>query len=197
MSWRTFVSTQPASSTTFITNAENSGGKAFRQSGPANAFFSCMVQIGDLQYSMYGPFITDKTKLYWTATYELDYMSGSNYVNKNLLFIGDFTSGAIEKVVTDVKDRPIDQPLEFALEQNFPNPFNPTTTIEFSLQEPSMVTLKVFDVLGQEAATIADEFMEHGVHRQVFDASHLSSGMYYYKIEAGKYSAVKKLMLLK
>ncbi len=88
-------------------------------------------------------------------------------------------------------------PEEFSLSQNYPNPFNPTTTIEFSLPNESDVMLKVYNLLGQEVATLLSGQMKAGYHKVKFDASGISSGIYFYKIQAGDFSAVKKLMLLK
>jgi len=88
-------------------------------------------------------------------------------------------------------------PLEFALEQNYPNPFNPSTTIKFTIPEASIVTLKVFNTLGQEVALLINQSMEAGVHEINFDAVGLNSGMYFYRLEAGDYVQVKKMTLLK
>lgn len=98
-----------------------------------------------------------------------------------------------------------DLPDEFALRQNFPNPFNPTTTIEFAISEPSIVTLKVFNVLGQEVVTLIDkEEFESGGSSVEFDASKLTSGVYFYRIDAqgieetGHHDhAVKRMLLVK
>ncbi len=91
-------------------------------------------------------------------------------------------------------------PLSFDLKQNYPNPFNPTTTIEFDLSEDAFVSLKVYNMLGQEIMTIADreEFYE-GTNEVEFDASHLASGIYYYRlvVNDGQFQQVKKMMLLK
>lgn len=85
----------------------------------------------------------------------------------------------------------------FALDQNYPNPFNPSTTIRFSLPEASFVTLKVYNLLGQEVATVVNENLNAGVHQVNFDAKNLTSGIYIYKISAGKYEASKKMLLIK
>ncbi|MGE5435804.1 MAG: T9SS type A sorting domain-containing protein [Syntrophothermus sp.] len=85
----------------------------------------------------------------------------------------------------------------FELQQNYPNPFNPSTLIKFSIAERSNVTLKVFDMLGREVATLLNGVQEAGSHQVTFDASKLSTGMYIYTINAGNFSESKKMMLLK
>lgn len=89
------------------------------------------------------------------------------------------------------------EPLLFSLEQNFPNPFNPTTTIEFSVSKPGMVTLQVFDLYGRETAVLLNGQTSSGSHRITFDASTLSSGIYFYRIQTQSGSMVKKMILLK
>jgi tetratricopeptide (TPR) repeat protein len=88
-------------------------------------------------------------------------------------------------------------PTEFALEQNYPNPFNPTTTIRFEIPQNEHVTLKVYDLLGREVATLVDEMRNAGSYDETFDASRLASGVYVYRITAGNFSASKRLLLLK
>ncbi|PKL83153.1 MAG: peptidase S8 [Ignavibacteriae bacterium HGW-Ignavibacteriae-3] len=88
-------------------------------------------------------------------------------------------------------------PTEFSLMQNYPNPFNPTTSIRFALPAESSVKLSVFNMLGQEVATLAQGTMAAGFHKVDFDASKLNSGMYIYRIEAGNYVSVKKMVLMK
>jgi hypothetical protein len=88
-------------------------------------------------------------------------------------------------------------PAAFSLGQNYPNPFNPTTSISFSLPRASSVKLSVFNLLGQKVATLADRFMETGVYTVNFDAAQLASGVYFYRIEAGKFISQKKMLLLR
>ena len=88
-------------------------------------------------------------------------------------------------------------PTAFVLYQNFPNPFNPTTTINFALPKASQVSLKVYDLLGKEVATVVDGFMEAGEQSVPFNASELSSGTYFYCLTAGEFTAVRKMVLLK
>ena len=88
-------------------------------------------------------------------------------------------------------------PEEFGLAQNYPNPFNPTTTINFSLPSGSAVELTVFNMLGQKVATLAKGFFEAGEHAVEWDASNVSTGVYFYRIQAGNFVEAKKMLLLK
>ncbi|MEN8192625.1 MAG: T9SS type A sorting domain-containing protein, partial [Bacteroidota bacterium] len=88
-------------------------------------------------------------------------------------------------------------PAKYELEQNYPNPFNPSTEIKFSIPNSGATTLKVFNMLGQEVATLLDAELSAGSYKYNFDASTLSSGIYFYTLEAGKYSETKKMVLLK
>jgi hypothetical protein len=86
---------------------------------------------------------------------------------------------------------------EFNLAQNFPNPFNPTTLIRYSIPESGIVTLKIYDILGREVAQLINEEKAAGSYDFTFDASKLSSGVYMYKIESGNYQETKKMVLIK
>ena len=88
-------------------------------------------------------------------------------------------------------------PDKFRLYQNYPNPFNPVTTIKYDLPEQTRVTLKVYNILGQEVMTLVDRIEEAGFKYIQFDATHITSGIYIYKIKAGMYTAGKKLLLIK
>jgi hypothetical protein len=92
---------------------------------------------------------------------------------------------------------PSSVPTSFSLSQNYPNPFNPSTTINFSIAKTSNVRLTVYNVLGQKVATLVDGNMEVGEHSAVFDASKFASGIYFYRLDAGEFSSVKKMILLK
>jgi hypothetical protein len=86
---------------------------------------------------------------------------------------------------------------EYRLAQNYPNPFNPNTVIGYQLPVKSYVTIKVYDMLGREAATLVNETKDAGIYEAKFDASMLTSGVYLYKLCAGDYSQTRKLLLLK
>lgn len=98
--------------------------------------------------------------------------------------------------VTSVDDKNT-YPGKFELEQNYPNPFNPSTTIRFTIPEKSLVTLKVYDILGREISTLVNEVKDAGTHTIKFAGQDLPSGMYLYTLTAGNYTSTKKMMLVK
>lgn len=90
-----------------------------------------------------------------------------------------------------------EKPLDYELRQNFPNPFNPSTTIRFGLPEKTMVTLTVFNQLGQRVTLLAQETMDRGYHTVSWNAANMPTGIYFYELKTEKFTSVKKLLLLK
>ena len=88
-------------------------------------------------------------------------------------------------------------PLSYQLEQNYPNPFNPATRIEFSIADARLITLKIYDVLGKEVATLANTTMNPGTYTIPWNAGNLPSGIYFYRLRAGQFIQSKKMTLLK
>jgi hypothetical protein len=127
---------------------------------------------------------------------EIDQPGTYTYRLKMIDMDGNFTYS------NDVKVN-IEKPLNYAITQNYPNPFNPITIIKYSLPVNCMVTLKVFDVLGNEVASLVNEIKNSGIHKVEFDASTLSSGIYFYKITAvnnsdgSNFSEIRKMVLTK
>ena len=91
----------------------------------------------------------------------------------------------------------ISAPNKFEMAQNYPNPFNPTTSISYALPEKNFVTIKIYDNLGREITTLVSEEKAAGIYTVTFDGSKLSSGIYFYKLESGKFTAVKRMLLIK
>jgi hypothetical protein len=110
--------------------------------------------------------------------------SGSMYVNNSPL-----TSVGEEK--------PVVNPDIYTLAQNYPNPFNPSTIIEFTLPDVADVVLKIYDITGKEITTLANGSFEKGTHKIAFNAINLPSGIYFYRIQAGNFVEVKRMVLLK
>ena len=88
-------------------------------------------------------------------------------------------------------------PSDYLLEQNYPNPFNPSTTIEYAIPKQSFVTLKIFDLLGREVATLVNEKKDAGNYYVVWDAKQLSTGIYFYTLQAGQFRQAKRMLLIK
>jgi len=99
--------------------------------------------------------------------------------------------------LVDVENEDNITPAEFRMEQNYPNPFNPSTIIKYSIPTSEFVTLKVYDVLGNEVATLVNEEKPAGNYQVDYKSSNLSSGTYFYKITMGKFSETKKMIVLK
>ena len=131
----------------------------------------------------------------------LKYVGAAIYENQILIFGGikeDSTLGT-KTMGYAFEPSDVDEQLGygFYLEQNYPNPFNPSTIIEFSILKSAFTTLKIFDALGGEIKTLLNEEKVPGNYIINFDASLLSSGIYFYKLTAGEYTAMKKMMFIK
>jgi photosystem II stability/assembly factor-like uncharacterized protein len=125
---------------------------------------------------------------------ELVYSAGSAYV---YAACGDGSVCKLVQTVTGVNEPQTSVPDNYRLEQNFPNPFNPTTTINYSIPKASFVTLKVYDALGSEVMTVVNEEQSAKNYSYNLDFSRMASGVYYYTINAGGFTATKKLTLVK
>ena len=110
----------------------------------------------------------------------------------------DLTPGGfIELYPSGIENTGSSIPDKFELSQNYPNPFNPTTNINFSISNAQFVTLKIYDMLGKEIATLVNEKLNAGSYKVNWNASAISSGVYYYRITAGNFVETKKMILLK
>jgi hypothetical protein len=88
-------------------------------------------------------------------------------------------------------------PSHYALHQNYPNPFNPETSIGFDLPKEGWISLKVYDVLGKEVATLVEKQMQHGIHRVHWNAGAIPSGVYVCQLKAGTFASTIKVVLMK
>jgi hypothetical protein len=129
--------------------------------------------------------------------YYYDEIPGAGQLGENAF--GDVCTWKYDSITFTVSSVDGDENVvnNFVLEQNYPNPFNPSTTINYSLAERSPVNIKVYDVLGNEVATIINTTQEAGSHSVTFNASKLASGLYVYTLNAGDFTSSKKMMLLK
>jgi len=109
---------------------------------------------------------------------------------------GNYLDTTTVFTITGVKQKP-GMPTVYKLEQNYPNPFNPSTIIRYSIPRNSPVTLKIYNILGQEVETLFQGTQNAGFYQVEFNGANLASGVYFYSLQAGSYSSVKKLLLLK
>ena len=150
-----------------------------------------------------GVFLSMNNGAYWIAV-------DSGLVNRSISALavsGTYLFAAIDSTVwrrplselitTSVGQSHTGLPKQYNLEQNYPNPFNPTTTITYALPQQSKVRLSIYNLLGQELLTLVDRSEEAGYKSVSFDASALSSGVYFYRLEAGSFLQTKKLVLVK
>ncbi|MEO8665158.1 MAG: T9SS type A sorting domain-containing protein, partial [Ignavibacteria bacterium] len=106
----------------------------------------------------------------------------------------DFVDGFLVSVQPNIVNG---IPTVYSLAQNYPNPFNPTTKISFSIPKNGMVSLKIYDVLGKEVMTLVNEHRSIGNYDVTFDGSNLSSGAYFYRLEAGEFTDIRRMVLIK
>jgi len=119
----------------------------------------------------------------------------------NAIYVGTSGSGLLERsindFVTSIQSKTANTPCGYLLSQNYPNPFNPSTTIAFSVPKETHVTLRIYDILGREITTLVNEKLQAGSYSKVWNATGYSSGVYFYRIEAGEFTETKKINLLK
>lgn|GEM_PF-5540388 len=167
-----------------------------------------------------GDFAEDDVAILQSPNTTLPINISGNFINLQYQsVVGDFTGdGSISFITTqrdmNFRDHPIyryqlngivtsneniksETVQEFSLDQNYPNPFNPSTNISFTLPQQANISLKVFNILGQEVVTLVNEIKTAGQHSVSFDASQLSSGVYIYRLEAGSIIQSRKMMLIK
>jgi hypothetical protein len=137
----------------------------------------------------------------YTSTYDVKWDGAKN------LYTQSYYGWTVDKwqyqgtlptiTVTGVEEIGGTTPSGYVLAQNYPNPFNPTTTIDFTIPVSGHATLAVYDLLGREVASLVNEIKSAGTYRATFDASHLTTGTYFYSLRVGSFSEMKKMLLLK
>jgi len=126
------------------------------------------------------------------------YVKGVDIYERESEASNEVSADVIAKIGKEsAEDKQQGKAYEYSLGQNYPNPFNPITTISFSLKEAGLVQIRVYDILGNEVAALVNENQEAGNYSAKFNASRLPSGIYFYRITSGNYTATKKLILLK
>lgn len=157
--------------------------------------FICATDVGVfMSNNLGGSWIELANGLPNTVAMHLDYNAMSNR-----LTIGTHGRGTyrLTAPLVNVSNISSTIPDNYNLSQNYPNPFNPVTKIKYAIKQSGMVTLKVYDALGRNVSTIVNQNQSPGTYEAIFDASNLTSGIYFYKIETGNYAETKKMMVLK
>ena len=139
----------------------------------------------------------DNQNSQWVEAANTSVNTSNNTLSASQSEVSSFYIVTSDKSITGIANNKITLPINFSLKQNYPNPFNPGTTIEFSINENSNVNLSIYNILGQKLTTLINQPMSSGLHRVQFNASNLSSGIYFYKLTAGNISKVMKMTLLK
>jgi photosystem II stability/assembly factor-like uncharacterized protein len=160
-------------------------------------------QVGWFAGANYGMYIAKTTDggNSWVDQLPQAGIESISMVNENVGYaVGDngrfykTTNGGVTFIEEETSES---QPAEFLLSQNYPNPFNPSTKIKYKIANTGFVNLKIYDVLGKEAATLINKEMQVGSYEVEFDASGLPSGIYFYKLKVGSFVETKKMVLLR
>jgi hypothetical protein len=143
--------------------------------------------VTDTSFQLSAPLAASE-KYYWHVR-AIDTAGISSYSNNPVSY---FTTSAVDGI-----NEMGGIPKEFALLQNYPNPFNPSTIIKYDLPKSQMVSLKIYNILGQQVATLVNTFQSAGYYSVNFNASHLSSGVYFYMLRTDSFNSIHKMLLLK
>lgn len=117
-------------------------------------------------------------------------------ISNGIIFIKNYIGDELNKLA-EAEEENLNLPSEYTLEQNYPNPFNPSTTVKYSIPEAGNVELKIYDIIGNEVATLVNETQTPGSYEVQFNAAHLASGVYIYSLRAGSFVQTKKMILMK
>jgi hypothetical protein len=160
-----------------------------------------VVGVADTNWIYSDSICGDYHRMINAGTYSLTF-TAPNYFPKTITGVTAVNDAAVE---LNVKLRPrvtsasneVTDITDFNLHQNYPNPFNPVTNISFDLKENSFVTLKIYDATGKEIQTLVNSRLNAGQHSYNWNADKFSSGVYFYKITAGSFSDIKKMLYIK
>jgi hypothetical protein len=173
---------------------------------PADVFTH--VEFGELTHSFPKPFVND------TVVWDFKYIAPDSSMTDTIYSLANSVNGdgipfpqvdlwnfganfpvKVIDIPVSVENETV--PTQFQLSQNYPNPFNPTTNIQYSINKQQFVSLKIYDILGNEVATLVNEKKQAGNYVVNFDGSQITSGIYIYTLRAGEFVNMKKMVLLK
>ena len=171
----------------------------------------CIAEVSNVNDTSWQPVrsYTGSMTGWTTETIDItDYISGLSQIKIRFRLSSDYLTNDDGWYVDDVKISSYNlDPVgissnneiasTYSLSQNYPNPFNPVTNLEFGIPKSGFVSLKIYDMLGKEVANLVNENLQPGTYKYNFDASDLSSGIYFYRIQAGDFIETRSMMLLK
>ena len=178
-----------------FSNFTNSTQTSFVGLSAGNVSFSGGIQNGKTYYAC---------DLYNDSVYQVIFSGGNATLpitlspyGTSVIILADTIYTLALPVITDVKEHTSPFPKSYALFQNYPNPFNPATTISFNLLKNEHVSLRVYNLLGEEVSTLVNTSLRAGSHNVVWNAGNLPSGVYFYKLTTTTFTAIKKMVLLR
>jgi len=166
----------------------------FSAVGKAYSFTSNFI------YQRFSKYLYSNYRLSLGEVFDSTFYSLTWFGNETIRLYNVFGDPSLKlkyNIISGTGNPPLEIPTEYSLEQNYPNPFNPTTKIEFAIPTSGVVTIVLFDILGKEVATVTKNFYSAGKHTATVNLSHLSSGLYFYTMQSGKFIARKKMVLIK
>jgi hypothetical protein len=141
-----------------------------------------------------GDMVTQQTPFY----IDIDSTSYPGYLTMNVIIKSNgYPYWQQDNILVGIEAGQQNMPRQFVVYQNYPNPFNPSTNIEFSIPEAGYVTLKIYNILGEEISTLLSASLLSGSYKYIWDANNLASGIYLYRLEAGNYATTKKMILIR
>ena len=197
----------------FLINIEQRVGRVLRsRTLPDSLQLEVRLSLGDVTRDGFRDVVPDTSRFYWGLRYGFynkNQQDGGGDEGTSLaktaevssefndqLFLADYKTGE-EVAVTGVTRNNNSIPQEYLLEQNYPNPFNPSTKIRYSIPSNEFVTLKIYNILGSEVATLVNQKQASGSYEVSFNATDLTSGIYFYQISTSNFTQVNKMMLVK
>jgi len=177
-------------------------GTTWTTTGLTNQYITSLAASGtNIFAGGNGVFLSTNSGTTWTSAGLTNQYITSLAVSSTNIFAATYGNNVwmrpLSEMVTVFEVSKNNLPTDYVLKQNYPNPFNPSTMIEFSIKNNSWAKLIVYDMLGREVTTLVNENKSAGTYKVKFDASHLSSGVYLYKLETNGFTQSKKMLLLK
>ena len=188
----------------FVIKSELNGGRSYRiQTIPDTLQMQAYLALGDLSQAGFWDVVPDNSKFYWGLSYRQVHNDPNNwFIADELRFLADFRTGQPLQITAINDPGNSNVPNIFQLDQNYPNPFNPATEIRYQLPKSSDVTLFIYNTLGQKVRTLVNSHQSAGRYQVKWNGKddagrQVASGVYFYKVLAGSFSQVRKMILMR